>query len=372
MGIDRRQLLAALAAAISCSAASAKGWAAGMPKSIYVSCRNSLDGQSSAAVFSAEGEELFATNLPARGHDVVKRPLAREIVVFARRPGNWAVVLDLDRSVIGHTILARHDRHFYGHGAFSADGHLLLATENNALTGDGLIGLYDATDRYRRIGELGSRGIGPHDLKLLADGRTLVVANGGLRTLPESGREVLNRNDMRPNLAFLDVSHDETLGVLELAEDYRALSIRHLAVASDRSVLFGCQYEGEGLDLPPLVGKAADGKVRLLDMPELELAAMANYVGSVALDNDEDVLAATSPRGGSVALFDRRSGEFLTRIDMSDVCGVAESGAGALLLSSGNAGLRTLRLEEELLASPLSGSERWVWDNHLRRIAQEQ
>src|SRR5438552_1061500 len=81
------------------------------------------------------------------------------------------------------------------HGAFSADGSLLYATENDNLTGSGLIGIYDATAGYRRLGEMSSRGIGPHDLALMPDGMTLAVANGGLRTLPESGREVLNPDD---------------------------------------------------------------------------------------------------------------------------------------------------------------------------------
>jgi len=367
MAIDRRQILGGLAAALACRLAGAPA-AARAQGALYVSCRDDADGRSSAVVFSLEGAEVFSTILPARGHDAVKRPSSQEVVVFARRPGNWAVVFDVARGEVVRTLVAEPGRHYYGHGAFSADGKLLLSTENDTMSGNGILGIHDASDGYRRIGEIGSRGIGPHDLKLLPDGRTLVVANGGLRTLPESGREVLNRDDMQPNLAFLDFAKDETLGVLELDEDYRALSIRHLAVASDRSVLFGCQHEGDALDLPPLVGRAREGRIELLDMPELDLMAMSNYVGSVALDADEAVLAATSPRGGSVALWDSRSGRFLSRVAMSDVCGVAQLGREAFLLSSGNAGVRSLEPEAEHPAAAFGTSERWVWDNHLRRL----
>jgi hypothetical protein len=186
-GIDRRELLAALAAAVSCRALGTPAHAGSHALPLYVSCRNDAEGRSSVAVFSLDGGDLFSTVLPSRGHDIVARPGGTELVVFARRPGNWAVVLDLAYRRIAQTILAREDRHFYGHGAFSADGRLLLASENNADTGDGLLGIYDATDGYRRMGEIGSRGIGPHDLKLLPDRKTLAVANGGLRTLPDRG-----------------------------------------------------------------------------------------------------------------------------------------------------------------------------------------
>src|SRR5437762_1492329 len=209
MVIDRRSLLAALAGAVAAIVLPLRG-RADTNEPLFISCRADSAGQSSAAIFSLAGEEVFSTNLPARGHDSTLRPQAAEIVVFARRPGNWAIIIDTQILTVRHTLIARSDRHFYGHGAFSADGRLLYATENNALTGDGVIGIYDATDGYARIGEVSSRGIGPHDVVLMPDGITLAIANGGLRTLPESGREVLNPDDIQPNLTFIDPRHDET------------------------------------------------------------------------------------------------------------------------------------------------------------------
>jgi hypothetical protein len=370
MVIDRRSLLAALAGAVASLSFPGRGRAeAAAP--LFISCRADAMGQSSVAIFSLAGEELFASNLPARGHDSTLRPHSPEIVVFARRPGNWAVVLDARRMAVRHTLIAAQDRHFYGHGAFSADGRLLYATENNAVTGDGIIGIYDATADYRRIGEMNSRGIGPHDIALMPDGLTLAIANGGLRTLPESGREVLNPDDIHPNLAFVDLRHDDAKAVIELAPDLSQLSIRHMAIAADRTVAFGCQYQGDENELPPLVGTfSPDGQVTMLDMPEMELAAMANYIGSLAIDRAEDVIAATSPRGNSIASFNRRTGAFLSRRAMNDVCGVsATPEAGDFLLSSGNSGVRILdpaAADLRKLASPRI--QNWIWDNHLRPI----
>lgn len=355
-----------LAAALAAPGGTA--WSAGDDGALYVACRDDAAGRSSAAVFTVEGREVFSTFLPARGHDLVERPGAGEVAVFARRPGNWAVILDPHRDRAVTTILSQKDRHYLGHGAYTADGRLLLAGENDTKTGDGVLGIYDATDGYRRLGEMPSRGIGPHDMKLMADGRTLVVANGALKTLPESGREILNLDSMRPNLAFIDFPTRETIGIVELGEEFRTLSIRHLAVARDGTVAFGCQYQGDAGDLPPLVGVVRDGKAKLLDIPELELSTFDNYIGSVALDADETTIAATSPRGGSVALFDLATGGFRSRLAMSDVCGVAPLDHRAFLLTSGNAGMRRLDPGAERLPGPEAGTERWIWDNHMRRL----
>ena len=65
---------------------------------------------------------------------------------------------------------SKPDRHFFGHGAFSADGRLLYATENDYERARGMIGVRDATDGYRQIGEFPAHGMEPHDIALL-DGR---------------------------------------------------------------------------------------------------------------------------------------------------------------------------------------------------------
>ncbi|MGE0240110.1 MAG: DUF1513 domain-containing protein [Parvibaculaceae bacterium] len=366
MVIDRRHILHGLAAAVAAGLMPRQAKA--KAPALYMSCRMDVEGKASAALFSMDGQELFSTVLPARGHDATARPATSEIVVFARRPGNWFIVVDAGKGRLVATVLSIKDRHFYGHGVFTPDGRLLYATENDTMSGNGLLGIYDASDGYRRIGEIASRGIGPHDIAFLPDGKTLVVANGGLRTSPETGREVLNKDDMKPNIALIDWRHDQTLAVFELDPQFRALSIRHMAVARDRTVTFGCQHQGDPNDLPPLVGSvSASGKVVLFDMPEVELLGMANYVGSMALDRSEEIVAATSPQGGSVALWNRLSGEFLTRERMSDVCGVAALPEGHdFLLTSGNDGVRRLTEGAETLPRIASDRlQRWIWDNHL-------
>jgi uncharacterized protein len=276
-------------------------------------------------------------------------------------------VFDLASRRIVSTILASEGRHFYGHGCFSADGALLMATENAYATGAGKIGLYDARDGFRRVGEIEAGGIGPHDITLLPDGRQ-VIANGGVRTHPESGREPLNLETMQSNLTIIDGKGQNSSFVLDAP--YRQNSIRHIAVASDGTIAFGCQWEGDPADAPPLIGLvSAKGSLRMLELPDDDLFALQNYIGSVAFSTDEETVIATAPRGNSAVLFKRDTGQFLKRIPMVDVCGVAALGHGAFLLSSGRDGVMRLDPSKpDGRQAGLEAARSFVWDNHIRAV----
>jgi hypothetical protein len=56
-----------------------------------------------------------------------------------------------------HRFHAKPGRHFFGHGVFSADGKL-LHQEHDYRNAEGIIGVRDATDGYRQIGEFSARG----------------------------------------------------------------------------------------------------------------------------------------------------------------------------------------------------------------------
>lgn len=376
--LDRRGFLAALGAALSAPASSS--WAAELQRErpVYLSaCRDPQDpAQAAVAAFSGDGELLFATRLPSRGHDAVARPGTDEVVVFARRPGNWAAIVDLATGAVGRVVTSPPERHFFGHGAFSTDGRLLYATENLIATGQGVLGVYDASAGYRRVDERPTFGVGPHDLAFLPGGRHIVVANGGTRTHPATGREILNPETMEPSLSVVDPRSGEILRKIELATALKGLSIRHLAIAADGEVVFGCQWLGEPLDGPLLVGVMdRDGRTRFLDMPEDALPALNNYIGSVALSAGDGIVAATSPKGGAVAFWDRSSGRYLGCRAMRDVCGVApappvarEVKRAGFLISSGHGGVSRAAADGSASSLvPIGGAalRKMSWDNHL-------
>ena len=235
-------------------------------------------------------------------------------------------------------------------------------------TGNGVVGLYDATSGYRRLGEFPSGGIGPHDIALLPGGGVLLIANGGLKTNPGSGRETLNPGDMKPNLALVD-RHGAVARRIELDAPLRRLSIRHLAVAPDGVAAFGCQHEGGADEQPLLVGTLdPDGGVAFLAAPDDALQRMENYVGSVSFDESGEFIAAASPRGGQIMVWRKASGKLVKVQAITDVCGVAALGAGRFAASSGNAGIGEIVADGHgvVAASPVLLN--WIWDNHLRRL----
>jgi hypothetical protein len=370
MEIDRRSFLAALSASVAGAFYPGHAFAA-QGKPLYVSACMATDKSASVAVFSLDGEMLFATALPDRGHDIAVRPLSSDLVVFARRPGDWAAIVDRRSGAVARVVTSPEGRHFYGHGVFTPDGKLLYATENLVATGEGVLGIYDAQAGYRRVGEMPSFGTGPHDIALLPDRRRMVVANGGIRTNPQTGREMLNKDQMEPSLAVVDPHAGTELLRVDLGLGLRGLSIRHLAVAARGDTIFGCQFAGDPADMPALVGVMnPEGKTRFLSMPEDDLAAFENYVGSVALDGSGKIAAATSPLGNIIAFWEWESGLYLGRRRMADVCGIAQDGTdGVFLATSGNGGVRLAPVDGVALA-PLHGSEldRWVWDNHVRPL----
>lgn len=365
MAIDRRSFLiggglAALAPGL--------GLAQPCPQSLFVGACREVSG-SFAAVSYGEGCGLGQRiTLPGRGHDLVQRPGSSECVVFARRPGTFAVAFRVDGPAAPVEFRTRPDRHFHGHGAFSSDGRLLYTSENDFDAARGVIGVRDATAGYRQIGELDSGGLEPHDLCLLDDGRTLVVANGGIETHPSSDRENLNIADMDPSLAYVDVRTGDVLEVHRLPASLHKLSIRHLALAHDDTAFVGCQYEGPASEHPALVGFHRRGEVlRLIETRQDTYRAMQNYVGSVSADATGEFIAATSPRGGVALIIDVTSRRIVSQTELADVCGVAPRHAGAsFLLTSGSGDIGSWSQAKGALT--LAAHENVAWDNHMIRI----
>jgi hypothetical protein len=160
--IDRRDFLRAAGAGFAAAMAPA-AWAATLAAdAVFATAFVRRGGGYGAGILSEAGKLLYTVDLPDRGHDVTFDPVSGRSVVFPRQPGAFAVVFDHSRRAEPLTIAAAPGRHFYGHGAFSADGKLLYATENDFDAAAGMIGVYDAGDDFRRIAELPTHGTGPH------------------------------------------------------------------------------------------------------------------------------------------------------------------------------------------------------------------
>lgn len=355
--IGRRTFLRAAGAGFAASLLPSAAEALAKTQAVFASAYRDRSGAFGIALLSEDGAIVHRYALPARGHDLVRQPNGDTLVAFARRPGTFAALFDLHRAREPVTIAAPAGRHFYGHGAFSADGRLLFATENDFDAARGVIGLYDATDGFVQIGEFDTFGTGPHDMALLPDGRTLAVANGGIETHPDYPRAKLNVPTMAPNLAFIHADTGDLIARHMLPPAMHKLSIRHLALARDGTVWFACQNEGDIAEPVPLIGRASlhSGAFELIDLPEPATASLRGHVGSIAAHPGTGHIAISSPRGGVAFSFDPASRAILATRNDPDLCGIAPSGAG-FRYSSGDGLFGTARhdvgFDNHLIALP--------------------
>ena len=370
MSLDRRTVLTGAAGCLLLGTLGARRSAArDATGPAFLSCGAERDGRYFVAGLGGNGRLGFRQALPARGHGVAIHPSRAQGVVFARRPGSFALVLDTLAGTVLHGIEAAPGRHFYGHGIFAAEGRLLFAGENDYAAGRGVLGVYDAGEAYRRIGEVPSHGVGPHDLRLMPDGRTLVVANGGIRTHPDYGRAKLNLASMAPNLTYLEAASGRLLEAVRLPQALHQLSIRHLDVTAEGRVAIAMQYEGDRRDRVPLLGlHERGGEIRLLEAPAPIARRMRHYTGSVAFDASGAFLAVSSPRGHVVTLWDARRGAYLGHIEARDASGLAPSGkAGAFLVTGGDGSIQEADARDGTARPVARADGRVRWDNHLCR-----
>lgn len=337
-------------------------WAdAGAPS--YLSAARTLDGSYALVGLTENGIVTFQVRLPSRGHAAATHPTRPEAVAFARRPGRFAIVLECVAGEALAELNPAPNRHFYGHGVFSADGQYLYTTENDLESGEGVIGVWDATKGYARVGEFSSGGIGPHDVKLMPDGKTLVIANGGIETHPDSGRTKLNIPTMQPRLSYVGLSGD-ILQQVTLPPALHRNSIRHLAVSPNGFVAFAMQWQGDATFHPPLLGVHQGAREpSLLRAPPEEHRKLRGYAGSIAISANALDVAITSPKGGVAQIFQIGSGTFTTTLGVRDVCGISEGSQGFHITSG--TGLWG-RISQGHLVSHTK--HQYQWDNHLMPI----
>lgn len=361
----RRQFLGAAAGAGAAGLIPRIGWAAaGGPA--YLAAAGLPDGSFCLLGLTGAGAETFRVALPDRGHAAAAHPARPEAIAFARRPGTFAIVIDCAEGTEVARLTTPEGRHFFGHGAFSADGFTLFTTENHIGSGEGRLGVWDASDGYRRIGEISSGGTGPHEVRLMPDGARLAVANGGIETDPTSGRAELNLATMRANLAYLDAASGDVTEVLELPEHLRLNSIRHIAAGGDGTLAAALQWQGTALEAPPLLAihRPGTSALQLFAASQDVQRRTRNYAGSVAMTDDGRYAAITAPRGGMLLVFDLAMPGRVEVVVATDICGVAtqadgfaaSTGEGVFLGGVGGGTALAVRLES------------LAFDNHLVRI----
>jgi hypothetical protein len=306
---------------------------------------------------------LSGAVLPSRGHHLAPIPgCPGQMLVFARRPGrsisrvDWQTGRELARYAYPE------NRHGFGHGIFTPDG-ALYTTDSNIDSGNGLVTQRDPIT-LEALAEWPSGGIGPHELLPLPDGR-LLIANGGILTLPETGRIKLNRASMQPTLTVFNPQSGKVDASYTLPD--KQLSIRHLAAARDGSIGVALQYEGDESAAPVLARFHPRDGLALLNAPVVAQNPARGYAASVACNGQR--FAVTCPKGDAVLVWES-DGRFVGKVDVPQASGVAASPDGRRFVVSSEAGLIAQFDAVRLVLLPeLERHFDVMWDNHLTIVA---
>jgi len=317
-----------------------------------------------------DGKEVFRTPIQTQFHSIAACPATPNTIIgIPRDPHTHAQVISAQTGQIIANLKPGKGRHFNGHGCFSHDGRYFYTSENNYGKQQGSIGIYDLSTKLR-TGELNSYGQGPHELGFLSDKQTLVIANGGIQTLPESGRKAINKATMRPSLAYINSQTGQLIQQHELSD--HQLSIRHMTIGTDDTVGVALQFKGRQSS-PALVGfQQGSGPIHLLKS-DLEKThwQMNNYTASIVIHPKSGVAGVTCPRGNLVTFWDSRKQIFLKALDINDPGGIALSRDEKYFFVTSATG-DLFHIETATLEIVTPGLSPWPeahWGNHFTQLA---
>lgn len=358
MRIDRRALLGGL---FGLAALPRFGHAEAFAE-IAVGAVRDEGGTFRVAGLGADLHESLGLVTPLRLHAVVPNPRGG-LVAVARRPGDLAFVLPPGADVPATVLHAAAGRRFAGHGVFLDGGRTFAIAEIEVLSGEGRLAFLDVDAGWARRAECATAGIGPHEV---VAAKSLVVANGAREPAPEPGIAALAESEAASTVSFLDPTTGALRAQLEVPAGFEGLSLRHMAVARDGTVLIAAQEQESGVADRPLLFSATERGMLPVDGDESTWRALGGYIGQVAVDASGTIAAVSSPRGGVVVAFDLARRRAIGRVELPDVCGLGGDGSrGGFFATTGLGTVARLLVSEGQLALVESRATPLAWDNHL-------
>jgi hypothetical protein len=295
-----------------------------------------------AAIADLASPAFTAFELPFFGHGVAFDPARPSRAMVFEKKGAGACEVDLVARRVVRPIPAGKGRTFYGHGTFTAEGKALLTVEIDAASHGGRIVIRDASD-LRVLGEFPTYGDDPHDARLTAGGKVLVVTNGG------------KRGGAAPCVSFVDVASQRLLEQVRPASE--TLNTGHVALdpAGDL-VIVSAPHPALAPDQPGGVTlRAAGGSPVLGQLPE-GLGPLTGEALSVVLLPERHVAATTHPDAGLVIFWELRRGTYLAHLRLTHPRGLAATAGGTHLVVSHDDG--KLLLVDTATLQPVRSPER--------------
>ncbi len=284
-----------------------------------------------------------ALEVPTRAHGLCVLPDG-SVIATARRPGDWLVRWRPGAGGEPQWLWQDGERSFNGHVLASTDGQRLYTTETDAETGASWVVVRDART-LATTAVWPTHGIDAHELVWDTRGRnggapTLIVANGGVPTAPETGRVKRDLGAMDSSLVRLDAHAGRLLGQWRLLDP--RLSLRHLAWSPDGALL-GIALQAEHDDAAiknaaPVLALFDGTALRGVAAPEPIAQRLRGYGGSMVATPTG--WAVSCPRAHGIALFSLQ-GDWQGLVPLPEACPLAVRGgalwAGGLASSLQNA-----------------------------------
>lgn len=339
---------------------------------MFISAYSDALGQYGIATINNNGEIIQQHELPSRGHSFATNPASKQIYAISRRPENTIDVLNPNGSLLTR-IYSKDNRHFYGHAACSVDGRFLYTSENNLDDGSGVIGVRDTLSDFSLVNEFSSYGIGPHSIQRSPCNQFLIVANGGIQTHPNTGRKRLNKKTMSPSLVFIHIATGALHRKAQLPEENRLNSIRHFTVNKKNDVFIALQNQGDFSSQEVLLAQYHYNNNTLLEIPipHTIQPLLKGYLGDIILDESQQTLAATSPRGDNILFYDIAEKKLWSETFI-DTCGLqAYHEKNTFIISNGQGVIRLYHIDTRTQTSqkmPLLLHANMKWDNHIVAI----
>ncbi|MFK7730794.1 MAG: DUF1513 domain-containing protein [Pseudomonadales bacterium] len=317
------------------------------------------------SVLELEQQQQHLSPMTFLPHGIHRNPQkASQLAVF-EKIGPGACEYDLDSRKVIRPIAALPDHLFYGHGAYSTDGSLLFATESGIGTKDGTISVRDA-NTLSVLGRFPSYGKSPHECKLVDQGRTMLVTNGG-------GVQ----GDEPPSVSYIDVDSQKLLERVTLENE--DLNAGHVALSSSGQLLVVSapraglsQRRAGGVSMGVEDGKLLQAKANSVVSEKLFGEAL-----SVSIHDELNLAAVTHPDGNILTIWSLKEQRLLKSIQLPGPRGVElSSDQSAFIVSFGSEAsvlkipVDTLEPERKSTQSGtfITGSHIYNWSSGIREL----
>ena len=295
-----------------------------------------------AALADLDERSIGLIELPFFGHGFARHPVETHRAIVFEKKGPGCCEIDLREGRVTRTIPAPAGHHFYGHGAFAADGKRLFLTQSNLETYEGRIAVLDGAS-LEETGTFPSFGSNPHECRLVDGSATLVVTNGGSAAADDPG-----------SVVFVDAGTRKLVRKLVIPD--ASLNAGHVAVSEHGDVI-AISAPRDGLPKTARGGvsiRPKGGDLRTMKAPDAIAAHMVGESLSVALDEEGRRAAVTNPDGDLVTVWDLEEATLETSLSLAGARGITTTLDGrTLVVSHGDGKLSLLPWDTLKPGAPL-------------------